>query len=318
MIDGTFPARIHAISHGAENVLLFELRPVGTERLPAFTPGSHIDILMPGGVNRSYSLLNDPARRDRYVVGIKREGASRGGSAWMHEIARVGNILDIAGPRNNFALNEEAAYSVLIAGGIGITPLWSMIQRLQSLGRNWSLHYRTRSRACAPLVEELSSVELADHVHASFGDDPSCERLDLDSLVAAAPQDAHFYCCGPTSMMEAFEIACRGVHPSRVHLEYFTAKDAPATAGGYTVRLSKSGRIVPVKPGETILESLRNCGISVPSSCQQGVCGACETRVIEGKPDHRDVVLSEAERAAGHTMMICCSGSLTPELTLDI
>jgi ferredoxin-NADP reductase len=318
MVEPIFPARIHAISYGAENVLMFELRAPGGEQLPAFTPGAHIDILMPGGLNRSYSLLNDAAERDRYVVGIKRETASRGGSTWMHETARVGNVLEIAGPRNNFTLDEEAPHSVLIAGGIGITPLWSMIQRLQVLRRGWTLHYRTRRRVCAPLMAELSSPGFTEHVHASFGDDPGVARLDLARVIADSPSGAHFYCCGPTAMMEAFESACTGMDNSRVHLEYFMAKDAPATAGGFTVRLARSGRVVPVEAGTTILESLRACGVNVPSSCQQGVCGACETRVISGKPDHRDMVLSDVEKAAGDTMMICCSGALTPELTLDI
>jgi len=318
MTEPNLQACIRGISRAAEDVLMFDLRAAGSDRLPAFTPGAHIDILMPGGMNRSYSLLNDAAERDRYVVGIKREPASRGGSAWMHDNARVGSVLDISGPRNNFPLHEEAPHSVLIAGGIGITPLWSMIQRLRLLGRDWTLHYRARRRACAPLLTELSEPGVRSRVHASFSDDPGASRLDLASVIASAPPEAHFYCCGPLAMMESFESACADVDKTRVHLEYFTAKDAPATAGGFTVRLARSGCLIPVMRGETILESLRSCGVSVPSSCQQGVCGACETRVLSGKPDHRDMVLSEAEKAAGDTVMICCSGSLTAELTLDI
>lgn len=313
----TLSTRIHAISYACDDVLLFELRSLDGDPLPAFAPGAHVDLHLPGGLSRSYSLLNDAAERHRYLIGIKRESASRGGSAWMHEVARPGDRLEIAGPRNHFALEEAAPHSVLIAGGIGITPLWSMAQRLQALQRPWTLHYRARSRRTAPLLEELMRVDIAPRVSASFSDEVRSRRLDIARIVAEAPSSSHFYCCGPVAMMESFEQACSHIDPTRVHLEYFAAKEAAATEGGYTVRLAKSGREISVKRGETILASLQAAGVAVPSSCQQGVCGACEMRVLSGTPDHRDLVLSDAEKAGGSTMMICCSGSLTAELVLD-
>ena len=313
----TLATRIHAISYACDDVLLFELRSLDGEPLPAFTPGAHVDVHIPGGMSRSYSLLNDAAERHRYLLGIKRESASRGGSAWMHDVARPGEQLEIAGPRNHFALDESAPHSVLIAGGIGITPLWSMAQRLQALQRPGTLHYRARSRRTAPLLDELTRADLACHVAVSFSDEAPGRRLDITKIVADAPAGSHFYCCGPVPMMESFQQACSHLDPACVHLEYFAAKEEAATEGGYTVRLAKSGREIVVKPGETILASLQAAGVAVPSSCQQGVCGACEMRVLSGTPDHRDLVLSDAEKAAGATMMICCSGSLTAELVLD-
>ena len=286
--------------------------------MPRFEPGAHIDVHLADGLTRSYSLVNDASERHRYVLGIKREKDSRGGSVWLHEHARVGATLSIEGPRNHFALNEAASHSLLIAGGIGVTPLWSMVQRLQSLGRSWELHYRVRARRSAPLLDELSAPTVAEHVHLGFSEDSGGKRLDLLQVVRAAPSGTHFYCCGPIGMIDAFEQVCSHLDPSVVHFEYFGAKDAPATAGGFTVELDKSGCSIPIVPGKTILGALREAGVEVPSSCQQGVCGACETRVLKGVPDHRDLVLTDAEKASGSTMMICCSGSLTETLVLDL
>lgn len=310
-------ARIHAITYGAEGVLLFDLRAQNGDHLPAFEPGAHVDIFMPAGLQRSYSLLNDASERHRYVLGIKREEASRGGSLWMHDGVRTGSLIEISAPKNQFALIENAPHSVFVAGGIGITPLWSMIQRLLRLGRPWTLFYRARSRVSAPLLDALEHADIAPHVHLSFSEDATTVRLNLAHAVLAAPSGSHFYCCGPAAMMTAFEMACSHLDPSRVHLEHFAASEAPATEGGFLVRLAKSGKEVLVLPGQTILESLRTCGVNVPSSCQQGVCGACEMNVLAGTPDHRDLVLSPSEKAAGKSMMICCSGSLSNTLTLD-
>lgn len=309
------PLRIHAIAYGADDVLLFDLRAPANGGLPPFEAGAHIDLRLPRGLIRSYSLLNDPVERHRYVIGVKREPDSRGGSAWLHGEARVGALIEVDGPSNHFALDESAPHAVFIAGGIGITPLWSMVQRLQRLGTPWTLHYRARSRGSAALLHELAGH--AGCVHLSFSDE-GAPSLNLAAVVAAAPEGAHFYCCGPAPMLEAFEAACAGLDPARVHLEYFAAKEAPATEGGFVVRLARSGRTIPVAAGSTILDALQAQGVPVPSSCQQGVCGVCETAVLSGTPDHRDLVLSEQERAAGRTMMICCSGSKTPELTLDV
>jgi len=316
--DQRFPARLHAITYGCEDVLLFDLRSADSRPLPPFDPGSHVDLRLPNGLVRSYSLMNDCAERHRYVLGIKREPASRGGSNWLHDQARVGMSFEVTGPCNHFALQETAAHSVLIAGGIGITPIWSMVQRMQALGRPWQLHYRARRRACAPLLEELSAPSLRPHVSMSFSDEDGVPRLEMERIVRGAPEGSHYYCCGPLGMIEAFQAASADIDAGRVHFEYFAPKETAATDGGFTLKLARSGREIAVRPGQTILATLQGCGVSVPASCEQGVCGTCEVGVISGTPDHRDIVLSDVEKQSGKTMMICCSGSLGPTLVLDL
>jgi ferredoxin-NADP reductase len=317
-IEPTLSLRIHAIRFAADGVLVFDLRAPDGRALPAFEPGAHLDLHLPTGMVRSYSLLNDADERHRYLIGVKREEKSRGGSVWLHDMARVGGMLDVAPPSNHFSLIEDAPNSVFIAGGIGITPLWCMVQRLRSLGRPWTLHYRSQGRRTAALLDRLEQPEVAPHSHISFSENVDGPRLDIARIVAQAPEGTHFYCCGPLPMLEAFEAACATLEPGQVHREYFAAKEAPALEGGYTVRLARSGLQVPIPGGKTILEMLRGAGISLPSSCEQGVCGACETRVLAGTPDHRDLVLSEDEKGANDTMMICCSGARGNELVLDL
>ncbi len=310
--------RVHSIAHGADAILVFDLRDRDSAPLPPFSAGSHIDVHMPGEMVRSYSLLNDSRERNRYLIAIKREEAGRGGSAWMHERVRVGMPLAISLPRNHFEACEDAPFSLLFAGGIGITPIWSIAQRLNALAMPWRMHYRARHRRGALLVDELAAEPIAPHVSLSFSEDARSPRLDLAAAVASAPAGTHFYCCGPVAMVDGFRAACAQVEPARVHYEYFASAEAPAVEGGFKVRLAQSGQVVEVQPGCTVLESLARAGVAVPSSCQQGVCGACEVTVLAGTPDHRDLVLSDAEKASGRTMMICCSGALSAELTLDL
>lgn len=310
--------RVHAISYGTPNVNFFDLRPLHGSSLPSFSAGAHIDVHMQVGMVRSYSLANHPGERHRYLLGIKREEEGRGGSQWMHEAAHVGKVLEVSQPKNHFPLVETAKHTVLIAGGIGITPIWCMAQRLMEIGASWELHYRARSRPAAPLLEELGRDPVRSHVHLSFTDDPLAGALDLTSIVSNATEGSHFYCCGPTKMVDAFENACSAIPADRVHFEYFASREAPATEGGFTVRLARSGREFVVEPGRTILECLQGHGVVVPYSCQQGVCGECETGVLAGTPDHRDLVLSDAEKASGKTIMVCCSGARTSSLVLDL
>ena len=317
MQTAALPLRIHAIRYAAEGVLLFDLRAPDRHALPAFTPGAHVDLRLGSGLVRSYSLVNDARERHRYVIGVKRDPASRGGSAWLHENARAGQLIEVAGPRNNFALQEQAPCSVFLAGGIGITPRWSMLPRLEALERPWQLHYGNADRASAALLEELQAPQRAGQVHLSFADSGAA-RLDVAGIVQAAPAGAHFYCCGPAGMLQAFQDACRDIEPARVHFESFVPAAPVARGGGFVVKLARSGRVVEVPPGRTILETLEGCGVDVPYSCREGMCGACETRVLRGTPEHRDMILSDAEKAAGRSMMVCCSGSLGPELELDL
>jgi len=317
----TLQVRLRSVSWEAEDILGFEFVPPepGT-LLPPFEAGAHIDLHLDNGLQRSYSLVNAPGERQRYCIAVNKDRASRGGSRRVHEALRPGALLTISAPRNNFALDESAPHSVLIAGGIGITPILAMIRRLAALGRPWELHYAAHTRGRAAFVETLRTLadDSGGRVEFAFETAPGRRALDVAAIVAAAPADAHLYCCGPLGLLDAFETACAGLPRERVHVEYFAAKDAPATAGGFSVRLQRSGRTVAVQAGQSILDAVIAIGIEPPCSCREGVCGTCETRVIEGVPDHRDLVLSAAEHAANDRMMICCSGAKTATLVLDL
>jgi vanillate O-demethylase ferredoxin subunit len=317
----TFQVRIKSVTWEADGIASFELRPMPPRKeLPPFTAGSHVDLHLPNGLIRSYSLLNSQDERHRYVIGVNRDPSSRGGSRYMHETLRAGDTLAISAPRNNFALDESAELSVFIAGGIGITPLMSMITRLRALGRRWKLHYAARTRqncAFADQLQGLRDSEDAD-VHFTFDKEPGAKMLDIPGIVAALPAGAHLYCCGPLPMLDAFEQATKQVPPEHVHVEYFAARESAATEGGYTVELARAKRTIAIAPGHTILDSLIEIGIEPPWSCREGICGTCETRVLEGACDHRDLVLSAAEKAANDRMMICCSGAKSAKLVLDL
>ena len=321
--------RVRALTWEAEGILGIELVPLQPNTLlPAFEAGAHIDLHLPdagsGAHIRSYSLLNAPGERQRYCVAVNLDAASRGGSRWIHEQLRCGQTLTVGAPRNNFPLDEAAPLSVFFAGGIGITPILGMIRRLEAIGRPWRLHHATRSAAHAPYVRELQA--LSDAAQAAGRDGAldlhvDAERgrvLDIAGLVAALPAGTHVYCCGPLGMLGAFEAATAALPREQVHLEYFAAKEAAATDGSYVVELARSGRTVPVQPGRTLLESLEGAGVEVLYSCREGICGTCEVKVLAGTPDHRDLVLSEAERAANNRIMVCCSGAKTPKLVLDL
>jgi vanillate O-demethylase ferredoxin subunit len=312
--------RVKRISYEAESINSYELVALPGGDLAPFTAGSHIDLYLSNGMIRSYSLVNDQSERHRYVIAINKDAASRGGSAFIHETLRAGDVITVSNPRNNFALQESADHSVLIAGGIGITPLLSMIRRLEALGRSWELFYAARTRPAAPFLDELNSLrpKPCTNLHVSFDQEPSGRMFDLAEIVRGVPAKAHFYCCGPVPMLEAFEAATGDLPAEQVHVEYFKAKEKPAAEGGFEVKLARSNRTIRIEAGKTILNALLDAGIAANYACTEGVCGTCETRVIEGTPDHRDLFLGKEEQAANNTMMICCSGSKSGTLVLDL
>jgi vanillate O-demethylase ferredoxin subunit len=315
----TLRVRVKSATWEAENILSLELRPVDGAILPPFTAGAHIDLQLPSGLGRSYSLINPQSERHRYVIAVQNDRASRGGSRYLHDGLRVGDVLTITPPRNDFALVEDARHVVLIAGGIGITPLWAMVQRLGDLGRSFELHYAVRTRAQTAFIEPLTALMASGgRVDLHVDDETSGAMLDLGTIIARAGADAHLYCCGPAAMLGAFEAATADRPRDRVHVEYFTSQEPAATEGGYVVELARSGRVFTVKPGKTILETLLDAGLEPAHSCREGVCGTCETTVLHGVPDHRDMVLTDAEHAANRTMMICCSGCKGDRLVLDL
>jgi vanillate O-demethylase ferredoxin subunit len=313
-------ARVSRITREAEDIKVLEFSAANGEALRPFSAGAHIDLHLANGLVRSYSLVNSPAERDRYVIGVKKEAAGRGGSRFIHEQFRVDDLIEISQPRNNFELREDAPRSILIAGGIGVTPLACMSQRLEQLGQPWELHYAARARCSAGFVPRLAAFgsKVNFYFPTEFGPALRAGRIDIDEIVHNAPADAHIYCCGPASMLAAFEAATADTRPGHAHAEFFSNRNAVDTSGGFEVVLAKSGGTVEIPSGKTILDVLLARGLDAPYSCLEGVCSSCETRVISGLPDHRDLILTPAERAAGDRMMICCSRSKSRTLVLDL
>lgn len=319
-VERVVEVSVREIRPEARGVIAVEFVRSGGGLLPAFTAGSHIDVYLPNAIRRSYSLVNSQDERESYVIGVAKDPFSRGGSAYIHERLRPGDTLSIGAPRNNFPLAEAASRHVMIAGGIGITPFCSMIRRLNDLGRDWTLHYCARTREQAGFVDligDLSRQGKAE-VHFIFDREDGAHPLDIASVVAGQKLESHIYCCGPRSMLEAFKTACTRRQSDRIHVEYFSSDAAVESGGGFTIVLARSHRRIAVPRGKTILAALLDEGVDVAFSCQEGVCGACETRVLAGVPEHRDCVLSTGEHETNRSMMICCSGALTPELVLDL
>jgi tetrachlorobenzoquinone reductase len=311
-------ARIRTIRHEAERVLSLELVPENGTTFPRFTPGAHIDLHLSNGITRSYSLLNSPDDTGRYVIGVLNDEKSRGGSRYVHEQLRCGSIVEIGQPRNNFALDESAASTVLIAGGIGITPMLCMYRRLREAGRDVRLLYCSRSRQQAAFLDELHA--LGGDVQLHFDDEHDGRPVDLTAFLAQQPANVHAYCCGPNPMLDGFEAACAAAGIVDVHIERFAAS-APVgeiAQSGYTVELARSGRQLSVPAGKPLLDVLLDADVDVDYSCREGLCGACETRVLGGCVEHRDSVLTQSERAANNVMMICVSGAKNGTLVLDL
>ncbi|MGU7769968.1 PDR/VanB family oxidoreductase [Burkholderia sp. MR1-5-21] len=339
----------------ATDICEFELVSADGAALPPFTAGAHIDVHV-GGFVRQYSLCNSPSEADVYRIGVLREPASRGGSRAMHA-CEPGATLDVSAPRNHFPLDPRAAHSVLLAGGIGITPLLSMTAHLVETGQSFELHYCARERARAAFLDRLATPALGARTRLWFDDDPAGRRIDFAQVLANPDPRTHLYVCGPGGFIDAALAAAAqaGWSAANVHREYFGATGVgaagvgaagvgatgvgatgvgaagkgaagvgaadPASKDGdraFQVSLAQSGRVVDVPAGTSIVEALRSSGIDVPVSCEQGVCGTCLTRVLSGTPDHRDVYLTDDERAANDQILPCCSRAVTPVLVLDI
>jgi len=314
-----FTLLVRQIRLEAADVVSLDLESTDGAPLPPYPPGAHIDVQVPQGPLRSYSLIDPSSQTGRWRIAVKREPSSRGGSRWFHEVARVGMTLTVMPPAHDFALEPEAPFSVFVAGGIGITPLLSMIGRLVQLGRPWQLHYAAASAATMPFQRLLSQYAARGQgrVLTHFSD-AGQGRMDIPGILAEIPDDAHVYCCGPAGMIDDFLRAAGRRTPDTVHYERFAASQAAVTDGGFSLQLARDGRLLEVPAGKTILDVLLDAGVDVPYSCSQGVCGTCRLTVLEGEPDHRDDYLSEAERAANDAILVCCSGARSASLTLDV
>ncbi len=311
--------RVTDIQAEARDVILVELKLVADGQLPAFEPGAHLEIDLPNGLVRHYSLTNDWRERDRYVIGIGRAFKGHGGSDFLHRSLRCDAPITTSAPRNNFALDATAESYLFIAGGIGITPILSMIRWCEAGGRPWRLAYAARNGQRAAFYETLRPF--GSRVHFHF-DDQAQGVLDVREWLGGRPDGEHVYCCGPAPLMQAVKNHASHRAEHSVHFEYFAAPDAqasrPAPGEAFQIDLRRSGRSLSVPADRSILEVLEANGVTVPFSCREGMCGTCETVVCEGEIDHRDYVLSPDQRAAGSSMLVCVSRASPPVLVLDL
>ncbi|MFT4173087.1 MAG: PDR/VanB family oxidoreductase [Rhodocyclaceae bacterium] len=317
------PMRVRAIRLEAEEVRSFELVPAAGTPLPGWSAGAHVEVQLPGGLARPYSLFNGPEETHCYRIAVKREAASRGGSASLHDKVALGDTLRVRAPRNLFALDDNATRHILVAGGIGITPILAMFRALVASGADVSLHYFARSREHAAFADFLAAHPASHRVNFHFGLDEMAARVRLAGVLAErAPQTGDaLYVCGPAALMElVVDGAARTGWPAHaVHRESFGGGAGPvATSAGFEVVFQRSGQRCTVAPGQTILAAARAAGVPLVTSCEQGVCGACLTTVLEGQPEHRDGYLSQTERAAGALILPCVSGCKGTRLVLDI
>lgn len=307
---------VHRLEWAAQDIIELELRAPDGAALPAYEPGAHIELRLPNGLARSYSLKGASAERDRYVVAVGLDANSRGGSRFIHESLRVGSQLSVRAPANHFPL-VEAAHSVLIAGGIGVTPMTCMARALHEKGASFAFHYAVRSQNRAAFADELRDYCPGLHLHC---DDEAGGPLDLASLIQGQPEGTHFYCCGPAPMMAAFEGATAQLDDACRHVEYFSAK--PVASDGkdaaFTLVLQRSMQTLEVGAEESIIAALERAGVRADTSCEDGICGTCETRILDGNAEHRDSVLTKKEQDAGRTMMICVSRCKGDRLVLDL
>lgn len=313
----TLTALVHTLRYEAQGIISVELHPYENTIFPPFEAGSHIDLHLPNGLIRSYSLLNSPTETHRYLVGVLCDRNSRGGSKWIHEQLRVGMTLQISPPRNNFELDLQAEHSVLVAGGIGVTPIYCMFQELLRRGKSVELIYCARSRQEAAMLAALTGTDAKVRFH--FNDEEN-GLPDMHQYLLGQSPSTHFYCCGPTSMLDAFEAVCQSLGYEHAHIERFAAVplDQNAQDDSFELRLARSGQTIQVPADKSVLDVLLEAGVSVEHSCKEGVCGACETSILEGEADHRDGVLSKKEREAGRSMMVCVSRCKRGPIVLDI
>ncbi|WP_051378468.1 PDR/VanB family oxidoreductase [Derxia gummosa] len=344
--DLTFAVRVARIRDEAAGIRSYELVAPDGAALPGFEAGAHIDVHLPGGLVRQYSLCNPPGETHRYLIGVLRDPASRGGSRALHDEVSEGMTLTVGAPRNLFPLVPQAQRSLLVAGGIGITPMLAMAETLAARGADFALHYCGRSRERMAFLDRLAEPRFAGRVALHVDDGEAAQKLDLAALLAgsatergateagahalvaadggAAPAPdagAHLYVCGPAGFIEAVLGAARaaGWPESRLHCEFFAAEVAPhAGDRAFEVVLASSGRVVTVPADRTVAQALAEAGVDVMLSCEQGVCGTCLTRVLAGEVDHRDQYLTPEEQAANAEFTPCCSRAKSARLVIDL
>jgi ferredoxin-NADP reductase len=314
----TLDARVAQVSREAEDIVLIELVHPQGEALPAFEAGAHVDVHVPGGFLRQYSLCNNPTERHRYVIAVLNEPGGRGGSAALQHI-RQDETLTISHPRNHFSLaGREARSHLLLAGGIGVTPMMAMLAALDARGATYRMHYCTRSPERTAFLQRLRPhIEAGRVIVHHDGGDPS-RGLDIAGLLAVYEPGTHLYYCGPPGFMTAVKNAVGAWPPHTVHFEYFTAPEEQEARENlpFQIKVESTGQVFEVPATESIVDVLHANGFSIDTDCREGYCGTCITRYVGGSPEHRDTVLSEKERK--NYVMICCARAKESPLVLDL
>jgi vanillate O-demethylase ferredoxin subunit len=318
----TIPVRVVAAETIAEGIRLLKLAPQGGSMLPAWEPGSHIDLHLEQGITRQYSLCGSYTDTSTYEVAVKLEAESRGGSKFVHESLRVGSELSISAPRNHFTMSAEAGHSLLVAGGIGITPIISMARQFHDRDHTFELLYFTRSEALTAFRDELHSGPLKGSCRLLFGQERDAVEAALDDALRNRRDGGHLYLCGPKPFMDTVRMvaARHGWPDDAVHLEYFAA-GAPSDTEPQTsfdLKLARSDKTFTIPADKTIVDVLREHGTDIETSCEQGVCGTCVVNVLEGCPEHRDYFLTAQEHARGDCMAVCVSRSRSKLLVIDL
>ncbi|RRV42710.1 PDR/VanB family oxidoreductase [Pseudomonas sp. p106] len=316
MIDAVVVSR----NDEAQGICSFELAAADGSPLPPFSAGAHIDVHLPDGLVRQYSLCNHPAERHRYLIGVLNDPASRGGSRSLHQQVQAGHRLRISAPRNLFPLAQGARRSLLFAGGIGITPLLCMAEQLACNGDDFELHYCARSSDRAAFVERLRAAPFADRLFVHFDEQPET-ALDIAQVLGNPQGDVHLYVCGPGGFMQHVLDTAKqlGWQQANLHREYFAAAPvANSDDGSFSVQVGSTGQVFEVPADQSVVQVLERHGIEIAVSCEQGICGTCLTRVLQGTPEHRDLFLTEQEQALNDQFTPCCSRAKTPLLVLDL
>ncbi|WP_244425277.1 PDR/VanB family oxidoreductase [Pseudaminobacter salicylatoxidans] len=310
-----FDVDVAAVKTEADGVVSLELKSSYGQSLPGWTPGAHIDVILPNALVRQYSLCGDPQNPETWRIGVLREPASRGGSSCIHEDVRVGDRLQVTTPRNNFALVDAERY-LFIAGGIGITPILPMIRQAADGGKPWTLLYGGRTRNSMAFLDEISTCR-GGEVHIMPQDEFGL--LDLPRFLGAPRTDTAVYCCGPGPLIDAVEENCRTWRAGALHRERFAPSVKPQLeTGAFEVELARSGQRLTVPPHTSLLSVLENAGHKITNSCRAGICGTCLVKVLAGTPQHNDDVLSDADRESGAVMLVCVSRSESELLVLDL
>lgn len=314
--EAEFPLRVRGRDIGADGVAVLELESPTGEPLPEWEPGAHIDLRLPNGLTRQYSLCSNPAHRGSYRVGVLRDPSSRGGSAYVFDELRPGAELEVRGPRNHFPLHPSPGY-VFIAGGIGVTPILPMIEAAEAAGSHWELHYGGRTRNSMCFIDELTAIagpRLTLYPQDEVG------LIDLDAVLGSPRTDTLVYSCGPAPLLQAIAERTAQWPTGTVHMERFEPKEFDDEVGtdSFEVELAESGLVLVVPPEKSVLEVLEGADVEVFSSCQDGTCGTCETPVLAGEVEHRDSIMTTAEQAANDRMYVCVSRAACERLVLGI